>query len=494
LKFGLTYLKISLIFPTPPEKGTFCGTVKDAEKYHKEKIEFYGFPPMGILSLATYLSEKNFDVSILDQFARGYSLEETLKWIKREDPDILGFSTITTAGTGRSSAEIAKRVKEEINPNVKVLFGNYHATFNDTRILKKYSFIDACVRGEGENTLLEIAEKAEKGGGFEDIRGLTYRDNGRIIRNNDRPLLENIDDLPFPNRNLLGNLEYKNKVEGLDLSLGKFTSVASSRGCAFKCSFCSSSMFWGNWRPRSPENIVQELSILEEQGYRNLLWVDDNFTISKKRLMELSDLLKKEKLEFDWMAEGRVTQSSIELLNAMKQMGCKILSYGVESGSQRILDWYNKKINLNQIYDAIKNSKKVGIDMILANFIVGAPIETREEIINTLKFAQKLDIDFPQFHILGIIPGNWIWDQMVKEKRINPDECWEVGTAVLPIPLSELMLRIREAHKKFMLRPNYISRQILKTIKSKYRIKIFSQNFKNVKHWDLWNSWKPFWG
>ena len=253
-------------------------------------------------------------------------------------------------------------------------------------------------------------------------------------------------------------------------------------------------MFWGNWRPRSPENIVQELSILEEQGYHNLLWVDDNFTISKKRLMELSDLLKKEKLEFDWMAEGRVTQSSIELLNAMKQMGCKILSYGVESGSQRILDWYNKKINLNQIYDAVKNSKKVGIDMILANFIVGAPIETREEIINTLNFAQKLDIDFPQFHILGIIPGNWIWDQMVKEKRINPDECWEVGTAVLPIPLSELMVRIREAHKKFMLRPNYISRQILKTIKSKYRLKIISQNFKNVKHWDLWNSWKPFWG
>jgi hypothetical protein len=83
---------------------------------------------------------------------------------------------------------------------------------------------------------------------------------------------------------------------------------------------------------------------------------------------------------------------------------------------------------------------------------------------------------------------------MVKEKRINPDECWEVGTAVLPIPLSELMVRIREAHKKFMLRPNYISRQILKTIKSKYRLKIISQNFKNVKHWDLWNSWKPFWG
>jgi len=487
-------LKVSLIFPRPPKKGTFCGTVKGAERYNKEKIEFYGFPPMGILYLATYLSENNFDVSILDQFARGYSIKKTLRWIKREDPDILGFSTITTAGTGITSAIIAKKVKEEINPNVKILFGNYHATFNDTRILKKYPFIDACVRGEGENTLLEIAEKFEKGQGFEDIRGVTYRNNERIIRNNDRPLIENINELPFPNRKLLGNVEYKSEVEGLDIALGKFTSAASSRGCAFKCTFCSSSKFWNKWRPRSPENIVQELSILENQGYQDLIWVDDNFTINKKRLMKLSNLVRKEKIDLNWMAEGRVTPSSRELLTAMKLMGCKILSYGVESGSQRILDYYNKKINLNQVYDAIKNSKKVGIDIILANFIVGAPIETREEIIETLNLSLKLDIDFPQFHILGIIPGNWIWDQMVKEKRINPDECWEVGTAVLSIPLSEIMARIKATHRKFMQRPSYISRQILKTLRSRYRLKGLWLNFKNVKRWDLWNRWKPFWG
>jgi len=487
-------VKVSLIFPKPPEKGTFCGTVKGAEKYYKEKIDFYGFPPMGILHLGTYLSENNFDVSILDQFARGFSTERTLKWIKREDPDILGFSTITTAGTGIISAEISKRVKEEINPNIKVLFGNYHATFNDTRILNKYPFIDACVRGEGELTLLEVTEKVEKGKGFEDIRGVTYRDNGRIVRNDDRPLIDSIDTLPFPDRSLLGNVEYKNVVEGLEVSVGKFTSAASSRGCAFQCTFCSSSMFWGKWRPRSPENIVEELSILENQGYKNLLWVDDNFTISKKRLLSLSSLMRKEKLDFNWMAEGRVTQSSTELLNAMKQMGCKILSYGVESASQRLLDWYNKKITLNQIRDAVKNANKVGIDMILANFIVGAPIETREEIIETLNFSMKLGIDFPQFHILGIIPGNWIWDKMVEENRINPDDCWEVGTAVLPIPLSEIMERIRQTHIKFMKRPNFISRQILKTLKSKYRLKAVFQNLKNIEDWDIWNNWKPFWG
>lgn len=167
-------MKISLIFPKPPEKGTFCGTVKEAERYYKEKIEFYGFPPMGILYLATFLQEKNYSVSMLDQFARGYSIEKTLEWIKQEDPDILGFSTITTAGTGITSAIIAKKVKETINPNVKILFGNYHATFNDTRILNKYPYIDACVRGEGENTLFEVAEKVDKGRGFGDIRGLTY--------------------------------------------------------------------------------------------------------------------------------------------------------------------------------------------------------------------------------------------------------------------------------------------------------------------------------
>ncbi len=487
-------MKISLIFPKPPKLGTFCGTVKEAEEYNEEKINFYGFPPMGILYLATYLNENNYDVSIFDQFARGASLDRTLNWIKREDPDILGFSTITTAGTGITSAEIAKRVKEEINPNVKILFGNYHATFNDTRILNKYPFIDACIRGEGENTLLEIAEKTERGRDFEDIRGLTYRDNGRIIRNDDRPLIESIDILPFPNRKLLGNVEYKSEVEGLDISLGNFTTAASSRGCAFQCTFCSSSMFWHKWRPRSPKNIVEELSLLESQGYQNLYWIDDNFTINKKRLMELSYLVRKEKIELNWMAEGRVTQSSRELLSAMKHMGCRIISYGIESGSQRILDWYKKNVTLNQVYDALKNSRKVGMDIVLGNFIVGAPIETREEIIETFKLSVKLNIDFPQFHILGIIPGNWIWDQMVQEKRINPDECWEVGTAVLPIPLSEIMAGIKVAHRKLMQRPRYMSRQIYKTLKSKYRLKAFLYNIKHIDRWDIWNRWKPFWG
>jgi radical SAM superfamily enzyme YgiQ (UPF0313 family) len=487
-------LKVSLIFPKPPKKGTFCGTVKEAERYYKEKIEFYGFPPLGILYLATYLRENNFDVSLLDQFARKLSVESTLKWIKKEDPDILGFSTITTAGTGIISAEIAKRVKSEINPNIKIIFGNYHATFNDIRILNKYPYIDACIRGEGEETLLEIAKKVEKNQDFSNIRGLTYRDNGRIIKNEDRPLIKDIDTLPFPDRKLLGKVDYKNRVEGLDLSIGKFTSAASSRGCAFQCSFCSSSMFWGNWRPRSPENIIIELSILEEQGFNNLLWVDDNFTISKKRIQQLSNLIRREKLDFNWMAEGRVSQSSMELLNAMKLSGCKTLSYGVESGSQRILNWYNKKITLNQIFDAVENAKKVGIDMVLANFIIGAPVETREEILKTFDLSLKLKIDFPQFHILGIIPGNWIWEQMVKEKKIDPEVSWEVGTAVLPIPLSEIMIKIKQIHKRFMQRPSFIVRQIFKTLKSRYRLRAVLQNIKNIDNWDLWNSWKPFWG
>ena len=487
-------MKVSLIFPKPPEKGTFCGSVKGAEKYNEEKINFYGFPPMGILSLATYLSENNFNVSLLDQFARNLSIDETLNWIKQEDPDIIGFSTITTAGTGITSAEIAKRIKKEINPNIKILFGNYHATFNDVRILKKYPFIDACIRGEGEHTLLEIVEKTEKGQSFEDIRGVTYQENGKITKNNDRPLIKNIDVLPFPNRKLLGNVEYKNTVEGIDLTIGKFTSAASSRGCAFKCSFCSSSMFWGHWRPRSPENIVEELNMLIEQGYKNLYWVDDNFTLSKKRLFALSKLIRKEKLDFNWMAEGRVTQSSLEVLAAMKRSGCRIISYGIESGSQRILNWYNKQIQLSQVFNAIRNSRKTGIDLILGNFIIGAPIETREEIIETFNLSLKLKIDFPQFHILGIIPGNWIWEQMVKENRINPEDCWEVGTAVLPIPLSEIMLRIKQTHKRFMQRPSFIARQMAKSLRSRYRLKALGYNIKNINRWDIWNSWKPFWG
>jgi len=126
-------------------------------------------------------------------------------------------------------------------------------------------------------------------------------------------------------------------------------------------------------------NLSYHLIILENQGYENFLWVDDNFTISKKRIMKLSNLIRKEKIDLKWMAEGRVTQSSKDLLTAMKLMGCKVISFGIESGSQRVLDWYNKQINLNQVHDAIKTSKKVDFDIVIGNFILGAPIETREE-------------------------------------------------------------------------------------------------------------------
>ena len=248
-------MKISLIFPRPPEKGTFCGTVYGAEKYNKEKIEFYGFPPMGILYLATTLSENNYNVSLLDQFARGYSTNQTLDWIKNEDPDILGFSTITTAGTGITSAQIAKEVKEKINPNIKILFGNYHATFNDIRILNKYPFIDACVRGEGEKTILEIADKLEKGKNFEDIRGVTYRNNGKIIKNEDRPLIDNLDELPFPAWHLTNMKEFfklTKYLQGSHLTADRHLSIITSRSCPYACIFCSVRSIMGRgFRPRA---------------------------------------------------------------------------------------------------------------------------------------------------------------------------------------------------------------------------------------------------
>jgi len=439
-------------------------------------------PPLGMLYIATYLRENGIDVSIIDEAAQGYSLKGTVDWVKKEEPDILGFSTCSSSG--RKAALIAERVKKE-NPNIVTVFGNFYATFNAERILRKYPFVDVIVRGEGEHTSLELAKCLEKNGDLKKVLGINFRKNDQIISTPDRPLIKDIDSLPFPDREML-DVEYHNTTAGLVVAPKKFSSFVSSRGCVFKCRFCGCRRLARNlWRSRSVENILEELHLLSSQGYKQFLFVDDNFTLNTKRVINICQRLKKERVDVEFFAEGRVDNCPQDMLQEMVRANCKMIYFGIENATQKVLDYYDKRTTPKQAEDATKKARKAGIDVIAASFILGAPNETRKEIQNTLKFAQKIQVDIPQFNILATFPGTDIWEELKMQGVLDEEKHWETGVMVPEVspnavPCQEIEQMIHDAYQRFFIRPDYVVKQLIRIGTSSYRFNVLLNNLKRA--------------
>ncbi|UCC58309.1 MAG: radical SAM protein [Candidatus Bathyarchaeum sp.] len=443
------------------------------------------WPPIGMLYCTEVLMRERIEVSLLDQPAKGFSLNQTLNWVKKEDPDILGLSVLNTAA--KEASNVAEEVKRE-NPNITIVFGNYHPTFNAERILNTYPSVDVIVRGEGEFTSLELARCLEKGGDLEEVRGITFRKNGKVVSTPDRPLIKDVDSLPFPDRNLLEG-QYTSSILGVKVATKKFTTLVSSRGCPFSCTFCACRKFArGVWRARSADNIIEELEFLQSVGYEQFLFVDDNFTLDNKRVIELCRKIRKSHMDIEWFCDSRVDHVSYDMFREMVKAGCRCLYFGIESANQRILDYYKKGITPEQAENAVRKARKAGVDVIVGSFIVGAPDETRREIKNTLKFIHKLDIDVPQVNALGVLKGTDVWDDLVARGFVDEDQHWEKTVSVprvspLTVPMEEIKLMIYECFREFYLRPKKLLNEILRTIKSPFRMAAVVNNISTYRVW-----------
>ena len=440
------------------------------------------WPPLGILYCAGALREAGIEVSLLDQPATRFSLEKTVDWVKREDPDVVGFSVLLSAA--KEAPKIAERVKTE-NPDIAVVFGSHHSTFNAERILKKYPFVDVVVRGEGEYTCVEIAGCFEEGRELDKVKGVTFRKDGIVVSNSDRPLNKDVDCLPFPDRDLAG-VEYTSAIFGVKINSKKFTTLISSRGCPFNCSFCGIRKFTRRaWRPRSVENVIEELECLQSEGYDQFLFADDNFTLDGKRVSKLCRGIRKAEMDIEWFCDSRVDHISYDMFRDMVKSGCKCIFFGIESGNQRILDYYKKGITLDQSERAVNKARKAGIDIIVGSFIVGAPDETKSEIVNTLKFANRLDIDIPDVNILGVQTGTDIWNDLVTKGFLKEDEQWENEICIprdvpTPVPYEEVKSLVYEYFRAFYLNPKQLLTEILRTSKSSFRIGAAIKNMRGL--------------
>jgi anaerobic magnesium-protoporphyrin IX monomethyl ester cyclase len=437
--------------------------------------------PLGLLYIAEALKENDYEVAILDHGATNYTFSQVLNWIKNYDPDVLGISVLTRSFL--SGIKIAK-IAKDWTPDLQIVLGNYH-TICAEKIMNKYNFIDYCVLGEGEYSFVKLLDKIRhKDSYYNDIEGLYYRNNGQIKFSIPCTLEQDLDKFSFPDRSLLGNNQYKMSIGGLSISERRSGTIIMSRGCPFQCRFCS--VHQRGWRHRSIKNIIEELELLESQNYREIMVMDDNFTLNPKWVIKVCKSIIENKIDLLFHCEGRIGGTE-EMYKYMKKANFKSIFFGMESGSQRILDYYNKMITPEKSKLAIKKARRAGIDILMASFILGSPKEQLNDIKKTVDLALKLDIDYAMFHIFEVFPGVAIWDELVSQNKLDEEKYWETGVRVPELPFYNMSIEfltniVKNTYKKMysFSRPRFIMKEIIRSITSKYRREKISYFAKNI--------------
>lgn len=362
-------------------------------------------PPLGVCYLASVLEQSGFHVSIVDLSVRDMDYSEAASAIASSNPLVVGFSC-TTPGFP-SAVRVAQRVREKI-PGAKIIFGGPFPTFAYDEILSKYPCVDVVVRGEGEETLLELTEYFIRGTpiSLNSIAGIAYRSNGSLVVTPERPFIQDLDSIPFPAYHLLDDLK----------EYGLSPDIIFSRGCPFGCAFCSSTVMWGKkTRFRSVQNIIDEIEFLNEDFSITDFWfVDDTFTLDKKRTLRLCAELEKFRPLLSWGCVTRADLVDEELLHAMAKAGCKSVQYGIESANPKTMKMLGKKIFRKEVEEKVYMARKVGLD-VFGSFIIGFPGETREMIEETLEFAESLPLSDTQVNIALPFLGTRLRDELVPE-------------------------------------------------------------------------------
>jgi anaerobic magnesium-protoporphyrin IX monomethyl ester cyclase len=425
-------------------------------------------PPLGIGYIAAVLEKNNFDVKIIDCRPLHISVKQLIKIFIEQQPDIIGISAtvldITTA------AEISKILKKEL-PEALLVIGGPHVTGLPENTLKNAAF-DIGVIGEGELTMLEIAEQKRSGKlDVQNMRGIVYKENGAIKINAPREVIQDLDSLPFPARHLYPSLSDYKPLFGSYLKK-PVAHLFTSRGCPYKCTFCDRSIFGNKFRAMSPKKVVDEMEeLITVHGAKELQFYDDTFTLDKKRVYEIFDEMKRRNLKFPWSCLTRVNHVDKDILKAMRKAGCWRIMFGIESGDQRILKAMKKGTTLEQGENAVRWAKEAGLH-VRASFIMGHPGETLESMNNTIKFSKKLSFDTVNFYAIVLHPGNELYDLAKKEGTIFHEDysqytpaidIYKTKLAYVPEGITEIQLKqtISRAYREFYIRPSYILRQLL---------------------------------
>lgn len=392
-------LDVLLLFAPSPQASTMI------------TYRLQGLPPLGLGYIASYIGQFGYSAKILDLSISTVDMNHVFRVMEEEKPVLIGISTTTE--TYKMGICMAQLIKKK-NPSQIVYMGGSHVTYEDKAAIETGA-LDFVIRHEGEVVSKNICDFFIKGiGKFENIKGITFAKNGVIYKNEAEPFIENLDVLPYPNRKLFQMDQYTNPSH-----------MSTSRGCPGKCIFCAASgLSGGRYRMRSPESIIGEFKYLKSLGYNHVDIIDDTMTASIKRLDQFLDLMIQENLDMTWYCESRVDIMTKEMLAKMKKAGLKTIQFGVEAGSQQMLDCLKKNVTMEQIRNVFQWANDLNIST-ASCLIIGQPFDTQDTVRDTINFAKELRHLGARvvFSICTPFPGTYIWDH-VKElglEMVNDD-------------------------------------------------------------------------
>ena len=438
--------KILLIYPPSP----VLNREDRCQQPTRDLIVIPPLPPTDLMYLAAVAEKEGFEAKIHD-YSQGGNFENDLKEFK---PDYLVVNIATP--TLEHDLETVKKAKE-ISPDIITIAKGAAFLTLANRIMSEHDALDFGILGEAEQTLKEILQNREK----ESILGIYYKENNEIKFTGNRPFIEDLDSLPFPARHLVDNNIYRrpdnNKVQA---------TIKVSRGCPFHCFFCLATPVSGaKVRRRSPENIVAEIKeCIEKYNITNFLFWSDIFNLDKKWTMDLCQAIIDSGLKITWSANTRADTADLEMAKMMYKSGCRLVSIGVESGSQYMLEKMGKKITLDDVRRTVKVFKQAKI-RIYNYFVIGLPWETEETAEETIRFAIELDSDFISFYTATPLPGSRFYDYAEEHNLFDKDTSFENAYYYPAVNTHHLTReRVFELHKsaikRFYLRPLYILKML----------------------------------
>lgn len=412
----------------------FLVYVRDEDFYHilpdrlnKDKedgrIKVMAFPPLGIQVLAPVLREHGHEVRMFDTCHPEMKQQDIAREVIDEKPDVIALSFLST--TSYRLLKSMAYALHSADPNIPIIIGGPFATNNAMQILNDCPYIDFAGPGEGEELLPDFLENINNPA---EVKGLVHRKDGIVVENPPRPMIRDLDQFPYPDRQTLP-IDY---IESLPLdipavlSLDKFCTIQTSRGCPYKCIYCDiPNLNQGKWRFRSPEHVLGEMQELSEQGYKSIYLTDDHFLLKNKRIEAICNGIIDRDLKFNWGCEGRVDSVGVQMLPLLAKARCNFLAFGVESGVQKILDRLKKDQTLEQVKYAIDEAKRQGIEKVHGFFVVGCPDETEEDILESFRFASRLNLDSFGFNRLCAYRGTPLWDEYVSRGLIDDKKDWD---------------------------------------------------------------------
>ena len=361
----------------------------------------FRFPPLGLGYIAAVLERNGAEVTLID--CTFQKPEQAIAQAINAHPDVVGFYCMFSMK--KTALELAQNLRPQLEAGCMFVVGGPLPSWAPESFL---SVFDVVAVGEGEETMPELVQSIAEHKPLSGVNGLVYRDGDRLVHTASRAFVADLDRLPFPTRNRFDNDAYK-KYYRKNFHYTT-TSMITSRGCPFNCDFCSRPIFGADMRVRSVGNIVDEVEQIAGMGYDRVWFADDCFTLNNRHLTAVCNELAGRHLDVGWECLSRVDTMNADVAAAMKRSGCIRVFFGIESGNDSVLGIMNKRITTDQAQHAVTTAKAAGLK-VGAFFIVGYPGESDKTVLDTIRFASKLPLDYLSFTLPYPIPGTPLYER-----------------------------------------------------------------------------------